>query len=338
MTLLRIFKRFLVIALFVVLAPLVVSARELIPGGQNIGMEIRTNGLIISGTYDVKLNGKTYNPATDSDIQKGDILYKAEGREVRVVSDLVDVLKSTNKESITLNLLRNDKEIVRNLKIIRSSPTNWKTGLFIKERVLGIGTITFYDPETNTYGALGHEVIDSSTSRIVDVASGSIFASKVIGIKKSQNGKPGEKIAELNESKKLGTIVINNRFGIYGNYLSLPENAVTIPSGSQEDVVTGPAVIWTVINGNKVEKYQIEIITVRKQSKPDVKGMTFKVTDERLLNQTNGIIQGMSGSPIIQNGKLIGAVTHVLVDQVSVGHGIYIEWMLMEADKVFVGG
>lgn len=338
MTLLRIMKRMVLVVLFVVLAPLVVSARELIPGGQNVGMEIRTNGLIISGTYDVNQNGSTYNPEKDSDIKKGDIIIKAENNRVRVVSDLVDILKSSPKDSITLTILRNDKEIKRNLKIIRSSPNTWKTGLFIKERVLGIGTITFYDPETKTYGALGHEVMDSSTSRIIEVYSGTIFDSKVIGVKKSQNGKPGEKIAELNESIKLGDIVINNRYGIYGNYLNSPENAVKLPSGSQEDVVMGPAEIWTVLNGRKIEKFEIEIITVRKQNSPDAKGMTFKVTDKRLLDATNGIVQGMSGSPIIQNGKLIGAVTHVLVENVNIGHGIYIEWMLMEADKVIAGG
>jgi stage IV sporulation protein B len=338
MLLLRAIKRFIVIALFVVLTPLVIAARDIVPGGQNIGMEIRTNGLIISGTYDVKVDGSTYNPATDSDINKGDLLVKAEGKDIRSVNDLVEVLKNTTKNSVSLELNRNDKVITRNLKIIRSSPSGWKTGLFIKERILGVGTITFYDPSTNTYGALGHEVVDSSSSRIVEVSSGTIFESKVVGIKKSENGKPGEKIAELDESKKLGNIVINNRFGIYGTYKTLPKDAITLPSGKQEDVKLGEAEIWTVISGNAVEKYAIEIISVRPQTKPDTKGMTFKVTDERLLSQTNGIIQGMSGSPIIQNGKVIGAVTHVIVDKVHMGHGIYIEWMLMEADQVVEGG
>lgn len=319
---------------------LVAYAKSVIPGGQTIGIELRTKGLIVSGTYDVKIPEGTYNPANEADIQKGDIILFADQVPMHSINDLILVLKGkpSTAGEIALSLERKGATIQRKLRIIRTDAgTSWRTGLFIKERLLGIGTLTFYDPETQTYGALGHEIIDQETGQPFEVKSGTIFESTVIEVKKSENGSPGEKIADIDEDKTLGNVAINNRFGIYGSYDDGIRSLVgtnTIEIGTQDQVHTGPAQIWTVIDGKEVEKYAIEIILVRPQKEPDTKSLTFRVTDPVLLSKTAGIIQGMSGSPIIQDGRLIGAVTHVLVDRVTMGHGLYIEWMLVEARKI----
>ena len=211
---------------------------------------------------------------------------------------------------------------------------NIKTGLFIKERLLGIGTVTYYDPENGTYGALGHEMNDASYSPSIDLSFGTIYSSDVTLIRKSKNGKPGEKIASINEEEILGEVEKNNEYGIYGKYTVNVDDYVSLEVGEKEDVKLGKAQIWTVIHGDKVEKFDIEIVSLKDQAKQSVKGISFKIVDERLLDITNGIVAGMSGSPIIQNNKIIGAVTHVLVDKVEYGYGIFIEWMLEESNNL----
>lgn len=338
------FKRFVFlfafVAGFLLVATLPVSAKSVIPGGSTIGIELRTRGLMVSGTYDVKVDQAIYNPARDADIQKGDLLLYVEKQKMETLSDLLSLLKSKGNtvSSVPVILERQGALIERKLRLLRNDVgQSWRTGLLIKERLLGIGTITFFDPETNTYGALGHEIIDQDTGQLFDVNSGTIYGSSVTEVKKSENGKPGEKIASIDENTTLGTVILNNRYGIFGVYDPSEIDSRSSPLieiGSKDTVQVGPAEIWTVIKGTQIEKYAIEIILVRSQDQPDTRSFTFKVTDPRLLKETNGIIQGMSGSPIIQNNHLIGAVTHVLVDRVDMGHGIFIEWMLLETEKL----
>ena len=317
-------------------SPMTILGRELVIGGQNIGIELRSNGLLISGTYDVKNGNKIYNPKSDSDLKKGDLIISVGENRVNSLNDLVTILKDkyANKDSADVKIIRDGITYTKNLKLIRDEYKNIKTGLFIKERLLGIGTITYYDEENGTYGALGHEMNDANYSPSIDLSFGTIYSSDVTLIRKSKNGNPGEKIASINEDEILGEVEKNNDYGIYGKYNVNIDDYITLEVGEKEDVELGAAQIWTVIHGDKVEKFDIEIVSLKDQDKQSIKGISFKVVDKRLLDITNGIVAGMSGSPIIQNNKIIGAVTHVLVDNVDHGYGIFIEWMLEESDNL----
>ena len=184
-----------------------------------------------------------------------------------------------------------------------------------------------YRTENNIYGALGHEVIDNSTNQIIDVDSGYIYKENVINISKGSNGNPGEKQSTTNLSVKLGDIEANTEYGIFGNLDSSKNSSYVTSIANRKEVKLGKATILTCIEGNKVEEFEIEITSLKKQ---ELKGITFKITDERLLKKAGGVYSGMSGSPIIQNGKLVGAVTHVIVHNISTGYGIYIEDMYEE--------
>ena len=326
-----------ILTFFMTLAsPITILAKDVVIGGQNIGIELRSNGLLISGTYDVKENEKNYNPKSDSDIRKGDLIVRVGEDSISSLNDLVTILKEkySDVKSARITIIRDGKEYVKTLKLIKDEYGNIKTGLFIKERLLGIGTVTYYDPENGTYGALGHEMNDASYSPSIDLSFGTIYSSDVTLIRKSKNGNPGEKIASINEDEVLGEVVKNNEYGIYGKYTVNVDDLVSLEVGEREDVKLGNAQIWTVIHGDKVEKFDIEIVSLKDQDKQSVKGISFKIVDKRLLNITNGIVAGMSGSPIIQDNKIIGAVTHVLVDKVDYGYGIFIEWMLEESNSV----
>ena len=314
--------------LFVIFAPLsIVFGKEVIVGGDNIGIELDFEGILISGTYDVKYNNTIYNPSRN-DIKKGDYIIKIDSNKVNTSKELIEYLNNfTESREVSLTLIRDNKRILRNLFVINTNDT-WKTGLMIKDHILGIGTVTYYDPYRNTYAALGHEISDSSTGKIVKIEGGTIYSSNVTGINKSQNGNPGEKIATINKDNEIGSIVDNTKYGIYGEINNVPNDGILIETASFDEIKLGKAEIWTVLKGNIKKSYQIEITNIKRQDKKDIKGLTFKVVDKELLNTTNGIIQGMSGSPIIQNGKLIGAITHVVVSDVTTGYGIFIDWMI----------
>ena len=300
---------------------------DIIPSGENIVFEIKPEGIIITGSYKVKIDSYSYDPLKDSDIRIGDIILEVNNTKISSIEEFLDAINQ-NQETYSVNLLikRNQSKITKklNIKKLDNIP---KTGLFVKERVLGVGTLTFIDTENNIYGALGHEVIDNSTNQIIDVDSGYIYKENVINISKGSNGNPGEKQSTTNLSVKLGDIEANTEYGIFGNLDRSKNSSYVTSIANRNEVKLGKATILTCIEGNKVEEFEIEITSLKKQ---ELKGITFKITDERLLKKAGGVYSGMSGSPIIQNGKLVGAVTHVIVNNISTGYGIYIEDMYEE--------
>jgi len=253
-------------------------------------------------------------------------------QKVESMQDLPKVFKDVEElqYNLPMKLYRDHISYTKTLRLIKTSQNgSWKTGLLVKERILGIGTVTIYDPETNSYAALGHQFSDGDFSDILDLTSGNIYSSDVVGIRKSSDGTPGEKIAEINEKDQIGDIEKNNEYGIYGHMDELP-NKEGLEAATIDEVKLGEAEIWTVMKGSKVEKFKIKITDLKKQDQIAPKGITFEITDKKLLKMSNGIVQGMSGSPIIQGNKIVGAVTHVLVDDVKKGYGLYIQWMLQE--------
>src|SRR5690606_33835776 len=211
----------------------------------------------------------------------------------------------------------------------------YKLGLYIRDSAAGIGTMTFYHPATMKYGALGHVISDMDTKKPIVVENGEIVRSTVTSIEKGSNGDPGEKLARFSDDKEvIGNIERNSPFGIFGTLHQHLKNGImdkALPVALSHQVKEGPAQILTVVENDQVEQFDIEIVSSIPQKFPATKGMVIKVTDERLIEKTGGIVQGMSGSPIIQDGKIIGAVTHVFVNDPTSGYGVHIEWMLNEA-------
>lgn len=298
---------------------------KIIPGGNTLGIEVKNDGVIVIGFY--KVNGK-FNK---NDFKVGDVIVKVSGIDVASSDDLVRLIeKNINDDKVNITIKRNDKFIDKTIILDKINGV-YKTGLYVKDGVIGIGTLSYIDPETLIYGALGHEIIESTTNRLIEVKTGNIFKTKITSIDRSVSGVAGTKNAKFYTNIKYGDITKNTNKGIYGFYSKDISNLESLTVGKYEDIKLGSAYIRTVINNEEVKDYAIEIDRVNNN---DVKNIHFKIVDDELISKTGGIVQGMSGSPIIQNNMIIGAVTHVIVDKPSTGYGILITRMLEEGDKL----
>lgn len=316
--------------LLLLIIPTYVSAYSeyLIPGGENIGIELESNGIMIVGTYQVE----NHNPASDAGLKVGDKITHINDKEVRNINEMIheiDASKEQKEVRMTYNRGNDVKETT--LKLYKDSENVYKTGLYVKDRITGIGTLSFIDPGTKLYGALGHEIIEKSTGKILEIKDGKIFESTVTKIIPSSNGVPGEKNATYNYENTYGDVKENTERGIFGTYSSnLPDKKqykVAVPSS----IKLGKATIRTVLSGTTPEEFEINITKINKDNK--TKNILFEITDPKLLEKTGGVIAGMSGSPIMQGDNIIGAITHVIIDNPVKGYGIFITNMLEEAEN-----
>ena len=300
---------------------------RIIPGGNSIGININTNGVIITGFY--KVNGKvvTHSPK----LLIGDVITGVNGTDIHKISDLMEEIKNNIYDNkINLNIKRGDKTFSSVLTLINEDD-NFKTGLYVKDEINGVGTLSYIDPNTKIYGALGHEIRETNSSKKIEIDSGTIFEGKVTNIDKSSRGNPGAKNATFNKQIVYGDIKKNELTGIYGNYNVIPKKEAK-EVASLDDVTLGDAKILTVTKGLDVLEYNIKINKIDKNN-PN-KNIYFEVTDKKLLDLCGGIVQGMSGSPIVQNDKIIGVVSHVVVDNPKNGYAISIIKMLEDGDKL----
>ncbi|WP_156290842.1 SpoIVB peptidase [Oceanobacillus salinisoli] len=311
---------------------------KVVPGGQSIGVQLQTRGVLVVGHHLVNKNDKTVSPGEEAEIQVGDVIVNINGNPIKEMKEIKDyVLKAgENNESLEITLKRGKETIETTLKpVLDDKEDEYKIGLYIRDSAAGIGTMTFYEPESKKYGALGHVISDMDTKKPVEINNGTIVRSSVTSIEKGNNGIPGEKQAKFSvEENKIGNITKNSPFGIFGKLNKTIKNGKydePMPVALSHEVKEGPAKILTVVEGEEVEEYDVEIISSVPQKYPATKGMVIQITDEELLEKTGGIVQGMSGSPIIQDGKIIGAVTHVFVNDPTSGYGVHIEWMLQDA-------
>ena len=299
----------------------------IVAGGENIGIELNSKGVIIVGTYEV--NG--INPAKEAHLRAGDKIIKINDKEVINIEEMLKVIEnSSNKSNIKITYLRGNKTNDTSLKLSKSNDNIYKTGLYVKDSISGVGTLTFIDPNTKLFGALGHEIIEKNTGQKLEIKDGKIYSSTVTGITRSDIGKPGEKAARYDSSDIFGNVKENTTSGIFGNYTSTIPNKKLYKVAKEDEVKTGNATIFTVIDGNTIESFAINILRINKST---TKNILFEITDSRLLKNTGGIVQGMSGSPIIQDNFIVGAVTHVVVDDPTKGYGIFITTMLEEAEN-----
>ncbi|BAM47314.1 SpoIVB peptidase [Amphibacillus xylanus] len=317
---------------------------QVIPGGQSIGVSLETLGVLVVGYHYIGDEADNQSPGREIGIKIGDNILEMNQHSIQSIEDIGPIVAEAgqNNESIQIKYQRDHKVFEDELIPVYDEKTDsYKIGLYIRDSAAGIGTMTFLDPQTNMYGALGHVIADIDTKEPIEIKSGTIVKSKITSIQKGNSGLPGEKRATFNKNENLlGNITKNSSFGVFGELdidLSKEDLTEPIPIAYSHEVVEGPAQILTVIDDEKVEAFDIEIISTIEQKNPATKGMVIKVTDERLLEKTGGIVQGMSGSPIIQNNKLIGAVTHVFVNDPTSGYGIHIEWMLDEAEINYKG-
>lgn len=324
-------KKILALSLSLLLCTLQLSAKEVQLGGDSIGIQVTYDGILITGTYTLEIDEMSYNPA-DYDIRPKDLIKEVNGQSVTTIKELSRQLglAAENKEA-ELTLLRDGEQIKRKLKI-QMINSQIRTGLLIKDETLGIGTLTYIDEETQTFASLGHEIIDADTKESINADSGTIYSSMVQSIRKAKNAQAGEKNAQINFDRSLGIITKVNQYGVFGTITSSSTQPM-IQTGTQQDIQLGEATIYTVLHDDVIEEIKINITKINVQDSQDIKGIEFDVIDEHCLNVSNGIVQGMSGSPIVQNDKLIGAVTHVATSKPQKGYGIFIEWLLTETES-----
>jgi stage IV sporulation protein B len=316
----------------------VLSNYKVIPGGQSIGVKLNTLGVLVVGHHLVETEQGKKSPGEIAGIRVGDIITGINGKKIETMSDVSPCIQEAGKtgKPLRLEISRDNRKFETQLVPLKDKHDHaYRIGLYIRDSAAGIGTMTFYDPITKKYGALGHVISDMDTRKPIVVEDGQIMKSTVTSIEKGSHGNPGEKLARFSSDKEvIGNITHNSPFGIFGKLSKPIENGVldkAIPVALSHQVKEGKAKILTVVEDDKVEEFDIEIVSTVPQKFPATKGMVIKVTDQRLLKKTGGIVQGMSGSPIIQDGKLIGAVTHVFVNDPTSGYGVHIEWMLNEA-------
>lgn len=313
---------------------------KVIPGGQSIGVKLNTDGVLVVGHHLVHTEEGEQSPGEIAGIKVGDMITKINGKKIEKMNQVSTIVQEAGEKNEPLIIeVKREKEVLnKELTPLKAKGEHsYRLGLYIRDSAAGVGTLTFYDPESKKYGALGHVISDVDTQKPIVVHDGQIIRSSVTSIEKGLNGEPGEKLASFSEKRQvLGTINKNSSFGIFGELTTDKEikNEIQdkeMPIALANQVKEGPAKILTVVEGEKVQEYDIEIVSSVPQKFPATKGLVIKVTDPELLEATGGIVQGMSGSPIIQDGKIVGAVTHVFVNDPTSGYGCHIEWMLQEA-------
>lgn len=319
----------LILFLSMLLLPLNVFAYSdyIYRGGNTLGIEIDCDGVLIVGFYQV--DGE-YNKGVPK-LKVGDYIKKVNGVEITNLNELSkEIEKYTDEKKVEITFKRGKEEKITTLDLINENGV-YKTGLYVKDSITGIGTLTYIDPGTMIYGALGHEVIEGNSSKIVEIKSGNIFRNSITSIDKSTTGHAGSKNAKYFYNTIYGNIYKNTNHGIFGTYTYNIQDMELVKVGNEKDIKIGKAYIYTVLENEKVDKFEINITNINETS--DTKNITFEITDELLIDETGGVVQGMSGSPIMQNDMIIGVVTHVIVDNPLTGYGLFITTMLEEGEK-----
>lgn len=308
----------------------IVSDKLLVAGGQTIGIKLNTNGVtVLSFEEFFDLNGNRVCPYQNVDIKRGDVIIKFNNEIINGVEDFISKIQESNGNKVELIVKRGDEEnLIYMTPVIDKEDNMYKLGLWVKEITSGVGTVTYIDKETGEFGALGHGINDVDGTSLLGVRTGNAYKAIILAVEKGKKGSPGELKGAIRENDVFGTIDKNSITGIYGT-TSMREGE-EIQVALANEITEGPATIFCNVDGNTVKEYKINIEKIN-SNLVSSKNMIIKVTDEELIAQTGGIVQGMSGSPIIQNGKLIGAVTHVLINEPTMGYGIFIENMLEEA-------
>lgn len=307
---------------------------EVIPVGKIIGLKLYTNGVLIVGMSEIEnVNHQKERPYENLNIQEGDTILKVNDLEIQTIENLQKEINKSDGKNIDLTILKEDGTIeTSNIKPVKVSNTEYKLGLWVKDAATGVGTLTYYEPNSKSFAALGHGITDSDTDKLIDIDSGNIVTSKIVSIQKGEQGKPGEIRGSIINQPTIGKVYKNTEFGIYGELTNLSNIKFNYSNklkvALREEIQEGNAKVLCSLDGNETEEYNIKIEKIYKDNNEDNKSMLIEVTDKNLINKTGGIIRGLSGAPIIQNGKFIGAITNVLVNSPTKGYAIFGDIMI----------
>lgn len=303
---------------------------KIVPLGNTIGIKLYSDGVLVIGMTEVE--GK--KPYENTGIKEGDLIVSVDNVLVTTTEKLIECVNNSEGEKIELEYMRDGTKYLTKIEPVRTKENDYKIGLWVRDGAVGIGTATYYEPTTKKIATLGHGIVDRDTDKLISVEKGEILTSQITKIKKGEKGTPGEIKGVINENKVIGTINQNTIFGIYGFLKDVSElkinesNAIEV--ALKDEIKIGKANVILTIDGKTRKEYEIEIKKIYKNNTEDNKSMLIEIVDEELINKTGGIVQGMSGAPIIQNGKFIGAVTHVLVNNPLQGYAVFGETMIKQ--------
>ena len=308
------------------------SAATVVPVGRAVGIKLFSDGVVVVGTSDIATEDGNVNPAKDCGLKEGDIITHINATEVDTIEEVSALLQELEGEPMSIRAIRDERQVQLTAQAaLCSTDGAYKLGAWIRDSMAGIGTVTFYCPETGAFGALGHGINDADTALLMPLESGSILPATVAGVEKGKSGSPGQLKGVFDTSTTLGLLSANTTGGVFGAMTDGRwAQGAPVEVAARDEVRPGEASILCNISGDRVEEFQVQIAKVFPESEGDCRDYLLKVTDQRLLDATGGIVQGMSGSPILQNGKIVGAVTHVLVDDPASGYGIYVGRMLQQ--------
>ena len=302
---------------------------QLVPVGKTVGVTMDTKGLLVLGTGFVGGEGNQVSEPSKGVLQTGDLILEANGKSLENKEAFLDAVESSGGQKMKLLLerkgMQKEVEITPAFSVADGA---YKLGVWVRDSIQGIGTVTYYDPVSGTFGALGHGVYDVDTGGLMVIREGSLVSAELTDIVKGEKGEPGELTGKVQMEEKLGTIAENTEVGIYGMTDGVAFDGKAYPVAASDEIQKGKAFLLSDLEGGGVQPYEISIESIDRSGGKNHKDMTIKITDETLLELTGGIVQGMSGSPIIQNGKLIGAVTYVMVNDPTKGYGTCMESML----------
>lgn len=310
-----------------------------IPVGNIAGLKLYTNGVLVVGMSEIEgKDNKKYKPYENSQIQEGDTIIQINENIINSTQDLIDEVNNSKGENVNIKYIHEEETKECSIEPVQSYDNQYKLGLWVRDSAAGVGTVTFYEPETKSFGALGHGITDIDTQQLINIASGEFVTTRILDIEKGEEGIPGRIQGTVENQANIGTIYKNTKFGIYGivdNLSSLNiDTSKKMELALRDEIKTGKATILCSLDNRNIQEYEIEIEKIFKENNYDNKSMKIKITDPKLIEKTGGIIQGMSGSPIIQNGKFVGAVTHVLVNDPTQGYGVFGDIMLKQIKQV----
>jgi len=317
----------------------VLPKTKVIPVGNIAGVKLYTSGVLVVGMSEIEGNdNKKYKPYENTGIKEGDTIIKVNDKNINSTSDLIQTVNLSQGHDISIKYVHQQETKECSITPVKTNNSQYKIGLWVRDSAAGVGTVTFYDPTSKTFGALGHGITDIDTNELINIASGEFITTRILNITKGESGNPGKIQGTIENQNNIGTIGKNTRFGIYGKVDNLASLNIDTSKEAEvalrEEIQIGKAKILCSLDNQKPQEYEIEIEKIYKDNNYDNKSMKIKVTDEKLLEKTGGIIQGMSGSPVLQNGKFIGAITHVLVNNPQEGYAVFGDIMLKQAKEI----
>lgn len=318
----------------------VLPKTKVIPIGNIAGVKLYTNGVLVVGMSEIEgYDNKKYKPYENKGIKEGDTIVKIDEKLINSTEDLIETVNNSQGRDIKVQYIHQEETKECSISPVKTSNSQYKLGLWVRDSAAGVGTVSFYEPTSKTFGALGHGITDIDTNELINIASGEFVTTRILNITKGESGNPGKIQGTVENQTNIGKIYKNSKFGIYGkvdNISSLNiDTSKEMEVALREEIKTGKATILCSLDNQQPQEYEIEIEKINKENNYDNKSMQIKITDPKLLEKTGGIIQGMSGSPVIQNGKFVGAVTHVLVNDPTKGYAVFGDIMLKQSKSTF---